>query len=216
MNPRFKKVINLPNAITMTRICLTPFIPAFLLFDIFGASKNAILLTRIVSAILFAVISFTDFLDGYIARKRNLVTNFGKLMDPLADKLLVFSALVSLCASHYIGDATFRKILACATIIVIFRELTVTSLRLLTAQQNIVVPANMLGKIKTVSQIAFILIAILEPVFIKSADFTVKNNPNSATIPVLSYISMGIMVIMTIWSGIVYLNHYKEYIFPKE
>ena len=204
--------MNLPNILTLTRVFLTPLVIVFLVFQLLGSSEKAILLSRILSAVMFAIISFTDFLDGYIARKHNLITNFGKLMDPLADKLLVFTALVSLCVSPYVGDKTFSKCLACATIIVISREIAVTSLRLVTAKQNIVVPANTLGKIKTVTQIIFILTAILEPVFFKNADFTLENAANTATVPYISYVAMGVMVIMTIWSGIVYFKHYWKFI----
>ena len=201
--------MNLPNILTLTRVFLTPLVIVFLVFPLLGSSAKGILLSRILSAVMFAIISFTDFLDGYIARKHNLITNFGKLMDPLADKLLVFTALVSLCVSPYVGDKTFQRFLACATIIVIMRELSVTSLRLVTAKNNIVVPANILGKIKTVTQIIFILTAILEPVFFKNADFTLEN---PAAFPYLSYITMGIMIIMTVLSGIVYIKHYWKYI----
>ena len=143
---------------------------------------------------MFGVISLTDMLDGKLARKYSLVTDFGKFLDPLADKLLVLGAMLSLIV--YMGeDRVFAVILTFSTFIVILRELAVTSLRLICKNgDGKVIAANMAGKIKTVSQIIFILAALLEPLV--------------REIPVLTYTSLAVMVFMTVYSGINYFIIY--------
>lgn len=180
---------NLPNILTVVRALLVPVFMIFVIFDIGGGD-----MTRIIGAVMFGVISLTDMLDGKLARKYSLVTDFGKFLDPLADKLLVLGAMLSLIV--YMGeDRVFAVILTFSTFIVILRELAVTSLRLICKNgDGKVIAANMAGKIKTVSQIIFILAALLEPLV--------------REIPVLTYTSLAVMVFMTVYSGINYFIIY--------
>lgn len=180
---------NLPNILTVVRALLVPVFMIFVIFDIGGGD-----MTRIIGAVMFGVISLTDMLDGKLARKYSLVTDFGKFLDPLADKLLVLGAMLSLIV--YMGEErVFAVILTFSTFIVILRELAVTSLRLICKNgDGKVIAANMAGKIKTVSQIIFILAALLEPLVWE--------------IPVLTYTSLAVMVFMTVYSGINYFIIY--------
>lgn len=136
--------MNLPNKLTLARIIIVPFFVAAMLIN-FPFHYAAAL-------ILFAVASITDMLDGKIARKNNLITDFGKFADPLADKILVLAALLCFIQNGLCG--------CLAVIIVLFREFTVTSIRLIAASKGKVLAANIFGKIKTVLQIVAI-IAIL-------------------------------------------------------
>ena len=154
--------MNLPNKLTVLRVCMIPFFVAALLWE-GGADRNF----RILADVLFAAASFTDFLDGKIARKYNLVTNFGKFMDPLADKLLVCSAMICLIE--------LERLPAWFVIIIIAREFIISGFRLIAAENGIVIAANYWGKFKTVSQMIMIILlllhfggvfAVLEQIFI--------------------------------------------------
>lgn len=138
--------MNLPNKLTILRVILIPFFVVFMLFDITGAADKWIAL------VIFCVASLTDMLDGKIARKYNLVTNFGKFMDPLADKLLVSSAMISMVS---MGD-----IPAWIVIIIISREFIITGFRLIAVENGVVIAASWWGKIKTVSQMIMIIVVI--------------------------------------------------------
>ena len=137
--------MNIPNQLTTLRVIL---IPVFMFFFTSDITAN-----NIIAAIVFIVASLTDFLDGHLARKWNLVTNFGKIMDPFADKLLVLTALIDLAISGTIPGWP--------VIIIIGRELLVTSLRALAADNGIILAARNLGKFKTVSQMFAIIFLIL-------------------------------------------------------
>lgn len=137
--------MNIPNQLTTLRVIL---IPVFMFFFTSDITANSI-----IAAIVFIVASLTDFLDGHLARKWNLVTNFGKIMDPFADKLLVLTALIYLAISGTIPGWP--------VIIIIGRELLVTSLRALAADNGIILAARNLGKFKTVSQMFAIIFLIL-------------------------------------------------------
>ena len=205
--------LNLPNKLTLARMIMVPFLMIFITFD-FGLGDWS----RLIAAAFFALASATDFVDGYIARRDNLVTNFGKFMDPLADKLMVFVALISLCyvtgrdtlRFEFLGEVTvdqaeivYGVCLLAVTVLVIFRELAVTSMRMVvTNTDGVVIAANWLGKVKTCVQIVFILTALIEPVF--EYDFLGGH--------VASYITMIAMAVMTLWSGIDYLKAYWPYI----
>ena len=136
--------LNLPNVLTVFRILLVPVLVAALLSE--GPWGD------LLAAIVFAVASFTDALDGWIARRRKSESNFGKLMDPLADKLLVTSALVSL--------VSLDRLSAWVAMVIIARELAVTGLRQLAMEQGHVVAASYWGKIKTVAQVAMVMCLI--------------------------------------------------------
>ena len=198
--------LNVPNKITVFRIVLVPFFMLFLMYHVFG--EDGELWCRIVAGALFIVASVTDFLDGYLARRRGLVTNFGKFMDPLADKFLIFGAIFAILASDFaINEGRFisREILfqtfLWSGIIVIFRELAVTSMRLVVnSTSGIVVSANLLGKIKTNTQIVCVCCIILEPVLLPFVG------------GILSFISCIVMAVFTIWSGFSYVKAYWPYI----
>lgn len=197
---------NTPNKLTIFRIVLIPFFMVFLLYNIFGGEKE--MLCRIVSAAIFIIASVTDFLDGYLARKNGQITNFGKFMDPLADKFLIFGAIVAILASDFaisdgsiISQEVLYQTFLWSGIIVIFRELAVTSMRLVVNNASgIVVSANILGKIKTNTQIVCVCCIILEPILLPFCG------------NLISFISCIVMTVFTLWSGLSYLKAYWPYI----
>ena len=140
--------MNLPNKLTILRIILVPFFVFFLLTDYFGEASKWIALA------VFIVASLTDMLDGKIARKYNLVTNFGKFMDPLADKLLVCTALICL--------TTMGKLNVLVVLIIIAREFIISGFRLVASDNGIVIAASYWGKFKTVSHMALIIVLIMD------------------------------------------------------
>ena len=187
--------MNLPNKLTVLRVILVPVFMLFLCVPL-GLSDT---LVRVIAAVLFALTSLTDMLDGKIARKYNMVTDFGKLMDPLADKFLVFGAMLGILV--YCAD--LRPIFVWAAAIVMLRELAVTSLRLLAASQSgAVIAAAWLGKVMTVTQVVCILCVILEPVILPFPLFTQYH--------LLSYVTIAAMIVMTIWSGVEYFTAYGK------
>ncbi|MFV0363211.1 MAG: CDP-diacylglycerol--glycerol-3-phosphate 3-phosphatidyltransferase [Suipraeoptans sp.] len=138
--------MNLPNKLTVIRMCMVPVFVVFMLNDFGGAANKWIALA------LFCVASFTDFLDGHIARSKNMVTNFGKFMDPLADKLLVCSAMICLIP--------MGRLSAWIVIVIIAREFIISGFRLVASDAGIVIAASYWGKFKTVSQMAMIILLI--------------------------------------------------------
>ena len=140
--------MNLPNKLTMARIIMIPIFLVLLLCPL-GLDKQV---ARYIATGIFCLASITDCLDGYIARKYNLVTNFGKFMDPLADKLLVSSAMISMVS---LGD-----IPAWIVIIIISREFIITGFRLIAVENGVVIAASWWGKIKTVSQMLMIIVVL--------------------------------------------------------
>lgn len=183
-----KKSLNLPNVLSLLRVAMVPAFMATLLF-----MQEIAIWGRIVPLLIFALASFTDFLDGHIARKRNLVTDFGKLIDPLADKFMVFGALISLLVT----DTKIAPVLVWVAAIIMFRELAVTSLRLVVAgKSGTVVAASFFGKLKTVSQIVGFLLIFIDPILGDLFPF-LQNR-------LVSYIAMGAMTFTTIFSGIDY------------
>lgn len=140
--------MNLPNKLTVGRMIMVPFLVLVMLT---GWGKDA---NRYISLAIFAVASITDWFDGYLARKNNLVTNFGKFMDPLADKLLVCSALICF--------VELEKLKAWIVIIIIAREFIISGFRLIAAENGVVIAANYWGKFKTVSQMIMIILLMLD------------------------------------------------------
>lgn len=146
--------MNLPNKLTILRVILVPFFVFFMLAPFFEGYGNYI------AVAIFIIASFTDFLDGYLARKHNLVTNFGKFMDPLADKLLVCSAMICLIETGQLASWI--------VIIIISREFIISGFRLVASDNGVVIAASYWGKFKTVSQMLMIIVLILDiqlPVF---------------------------------------------------
>ena len=137
--------MNLPNKLTVLRVIMVPFFVFFMLTDVGGAANKWIAL------VIFCVASLTDMLDGKIARARNLVTNFGKFMDPLADKLLVCSAMIP-----------SGKLAAWIVIVIIAREFIISGFRLVASDAGIVIAASYWGKFKTVSQMFMIIVLIAD------------------------------------------------------
>ena len=150
--------LNIANKLTLARIVLVPFFAFFIIYPVFTYEHTT--WSRIIAAAIFILAAITDFLDGKIARKKQIITHFGKFMDPLADKFMIFGALIAICASDFIiaDDLTvphwlLYNVFLWSTLAVVFRELAVTSMRLVVSRESgVVVAANMLGKIKTVSQ----------------------------------------------------------------
>ena len=174
--------MNLPNKLTLLRICLIPVFVILMLSQV----SNFFL----ISCIIFIIASITDFLDGKIARKYNLVTDFGKFMDPLADKLLVLSALI--CMIEYDLVAGWM------VIIIVARELTVSILRAIAADNGKVIAASGGGKIKTTSQMIAIILLLIGA------------NYANETIVFIGTIAMYIATIFTLYSGIDYLYKNRE------
>ena len=139
--------MNLPNKLTILRVIMIPFFVISLMMD--GGTNQTY---RYIAAAIFVIASFTDFLDGNIARKYGLVTNFGKFMDPLADKLLVCSAMICL--------VDMERIPSWIVIIIIGREFVISGFRLIASDNGVVIAANYWGKIKTVCQMIMIIVVI--------------------------------------------------------
>lgn len=180
--------MNLPNKITVSRVILIPIFMVFMLVDL-GFKEIIILGTKmqtehLIGGLIFTIASATDWLDGYIARKNNLVTNMGKFLDPLADKLLVSAAFIILVE---LGSAPSWIVIA-----IISREFAVTGLRLILAGGGEVVAANQLGKIKTVTQIIAIISLLLNNIYFES--FGVP----------FGTIMLYIALVFTVWSGVDY------------
>jgi CDP-diacylglycerol--glycerol-3-phosphate 3-phosphatidyltransferase len=166
--------MNIPNTLTLLRVALIPVFIAFLMTGHYY-----------ISAAVFIVASLTDALDGHIARKKNLITNFGKLMDPLADKLLVVSALVCLTV---LGKIAFWMV-----IVILAREFTITGLRSVAASSGAVLAAGWSGKVKTATQmVAIVLILLL------NWPFRLIGVP-------MDQIILWLAVVMTVYSGVEYM-----------
>jgi len=195
-----KSALNLPNTLSLIRVLLVPTFVAALLF-----MRNIPIWGMIAPAIVYALTAFTDMLDGKIARKYNLVTDFGKFIDPLADKFMVLASMISILLWMILrGEELQAMIFVWVVLVILLRELGVTSLRLVVAgKSGIVVAASMLGKIKTVSQMAGTVAIIIEPMLVL---------PIFTEYHALSYAFMAIMTFTTLFSGIDYLRAYLPHI----
>lgn len=181
--------MNLPNQLTTVRFILAiPFIYFLQTSDVHGFWY------RIIALAIFSVASLTDFFDGYIARKYNLITDFGKIMDPLADKILVISALVLFVDLKYMP--------AWMSIVVLAREFLISGIRILAAAKGEVIAAGNLGKYKTTSQMIVVIIALLIgkiSIYLFGSYYTICE------------ILMIIPVILTVWSGAEYTAKARHY-----
>ena len=195
------KIMNVPNILSLLRMVLVPVFLASVLY--MPRLTDSILLICLVPTVLFALTSLTDMLDGKIARKYHLITDFGKFIDPLADKFLVFGALTAVLASPTYTEIV--PVFIWVTAVVMLRELGVTSLRLVVASKGIVVAASLLGKMKTVTQMLSLICILMEPAIpVLSADH------------ILSYVCMALMTVTTIGSGIDYLKAFWPYLTGKK
>lgn len=192
--------MNLPNKLTLMRIFMVPLILIFLIpvdlnITFFNNWNNFILQNgKIIAFILFAIASLTDLFDGLIARRHNMVTNLGKFLDPIADKMLVISVLIALVQQGRIN--------AIVAIIVIIREFIITGVRLIASDKGVVIAANNLGKAKTVSQVVAILVILAEPMLVSLLGGLV----DSAWIYHLGNLTMLVAVVLTLVSGINYIK----------
>ena len=190
--------MNLPNKITLARVVLVPVFVIIMLLD-------CIKYNNIIACVIFCVACLSDFLDGYLARKNNLVTNFGKFMDPLADKLLVTAALISLVELRFIP--------AWAVVVIIAREFAVSGLRTIAASDGTVIAASWWGKIKTVIQMISILLLLVK---VSISEYTFLSNliggakVSSWIFNSLSIYMFYIAVVITIISGVDYFIKNKE------
>lgn len=184
--------LNLPTKLTVMRLILIPFCMVFIIYPIFPGD----VIWRIAASALFIITSFTDMLDGQIARKRNLVTDLGKFLDPLADKMLVIGVLLSVMLRYAEYDSAFCRVLGWGLFIIILREMSVTLLRMMASnKEGIVIAAAWLGKVKTTVQMIGIVVMLIEPLF-------------PATHMIGSYIMIAAMIVLTVWSG---LDYFKAY-----
>ncbi|HEY4566586.1 MAG TPA: CDP-diacylglycerol--glycerol-3-phosphate 3-phosphatidyltransferase [Savagea sp.] len=186
--------MNLPNKITLSRVLLIPIFIVMMVVDFgWGDVRFAgaqLSMEHFIGALIFIVASMTDWLDGYLARKNNLVTNMGKFLDPLADKLLVSAAFILLVE---LGLAP-----AWVVIVIISREFAVTGLRLILVGEGSVVAASSLGKIKTVTQLLAIIFLLLDDMF-----FALAGIP-------FGTIMLYIALFFTAWSGVDYFYKNRE------
>ena len=184
------KTVNLPNKLTLLRIILVPIFMLFLFLR-----KELPVYAEFLALFTFILAAITDGLDGYLARKNQIVTNFGKIVDPLADKLLISAALIAFVA--------LNEISAWAAIIIIGRELGVTGLRVIAASEGTVISASKWGKIKTTIQIIAIISVILDP---RVIDFPWH----------IDEILIWIAVAVTVYSGYIYLKQIDLGFFENE
>ena len=192
------KKLNLPNTLSLIRVLLVPlFVLSLLLM------RDIAIFGCVVPVVIYALTALTDMLDGKIARRYGLVTDFGKFIDPLADKFMVIASQIAILVWMLArGEQTLAFVFVWVVIIILFRELAVTSLRLVVAgKRGIVVAASMFGKIKTVSQMVGTVIMLLEPLI-----------PYFSENHILSYAVMAVMAFTTIASGIDYLKAYMPHI----
>ena len=197
--------MNLANKLTILRVILIPFFVIFAFVELPGEFLG-MTTSGIIMLAIFVIAALTDKLDGHIARKYNQITNFGKFLDPLADKLLVNTALILFVGTGHLP--------AWIAVIIIAREFIITGVRLLAAEDGIVIAANVWGKVKTVTQMVAIILMLID------------SNPFGACITsalvgfplylnILSTLMMTLATIATVFSLVIYLKDSKEVIFKK-
>ena len=211
------KKINLPNKLSLIRLCLVPVIllvgmltPKYSTF----APSIGFYISAIICAALFIAAAVTDMLDGKIARRDGLITDFGKFIDPIADKFMVIGALFVLLYKFQ----NLQLLLMISLIIIVFRELAITSIRLVASNSsNVVLAAAILGKVKTVTQIVAISTVFLEPVVQWITKLITEAIVGHSVywrydILPLTWISVILALVMTVWSGIDYIKSYWKYL----
>ncbi len=195
--------MNLPNKITLTRICMIPiFVATFFLDEVLPYNY-------LISAIVFALAACTDFVDGYIARKHKLVTNLGKFLDPIADKVLVSTAMLLLLTMRYFVYAfgafesgyTFYVLMAVCICVIMAREFIISAFRQIAATRGVVMAADKLGKYKTTFQDVSIAVLLV------TADLS---GTAQSVIGVVGLILFAVATILTVWSGVSYVVKNKQ------
>ena len=206
-----KSKMNLPNKLTVMRMCLVPVCIAAILIPEAWLDPD---LTALIALVIFAFASITDAIDGKLARKHNLITDFGKFMDPLADKFLVLGSFLAILYRY----EHLKTWLFWAVLVVIFREFAVTSIRLVVSSSSgVVIAANWLGKVKTVTQMTSITVLLLEPVIYHTIEKSGVNLPDFLdTYPPATIALCALMTFFTLWSGINYLAAYWGYLDPEK
>ncbi len=204
--------MNLPNKLSLMRIILVPVTVLFMLpINLFGwqpegwnnfVTNNGM----IVAAIVFIAASLTDMLDGKIARKYNLITDLGKFLDALADKILVISVMIAF--------VELRRFSAWLLIIVILREFAISGIRMIAASKNDVIAARMIGKVKTATQMVAISYLMFEPLLLKifGFGFTGYANLQTNVITIIGDVLLGISMVMVVVSGVDYIIKGKKYL----
>ena len=187
--------MNLPNKLTVSRFALT----VLFLWALFSPLR----FNDTLALIFFCVASFTDYLDGSISRRRGLVTNFGILMDPLADKVLVCSAFIAFVESTHLNPGAPVKVAAWMVIIIVARELTITGMRLLAASKKIVIAADNFGKIKTVFQIVTIIALLITDATNEWGPWL--QNIFQPWVAGFAQLALWVTVVLTAVSGLIYL-----------
>ena len=208
--------MNLPNKLTVLRLIMVPIFMVVMLLPVFIDFHNETVNTvlNIVGVLLFIIASLTDMLDGKIARKHNLVTDFGKFMDPLADKFMVIGAMLCIFyANSVAGNKAVATLYFITLVVVIFRELAVTSIRLVAnSSSGVVIAANWMGKVKTVTQIIAVCSAIIEPMLWSL--FGVGGFVE--TFPPIAFTTTVVTIYLTIHSGLNYIVGAWKYLDPEK
>ncbi len=200
--------MNLPNKITLARMVLVVVLIGLLFFPFIalgiviptinvGIPENGINLIYLIAGIIFLIASLSDFVDGYLARKLNQVTNFGKFMDPIADKLLVDSALIFLMTAPSWAPEQAITVPTIVVIVLIARDLIVDAMRLVAAQRGQVIAANIFGKIKTVAEMVAIVF-----VFLNDWPFSYLNLPEGWSV---THILCYLAAVASLLSGVIYI-----------
>ena len=192
--------MNLPNKLTVSRFALT----VLFLWALFSPLR----FNDTLALIFFCVASFTDYLDGSISRRRGLVTNFGILMDPLADKVLVCSAFIAFVESTHLNPGAPVKVAAWMVIIIVARELAITGMRLLAASKKIVLAADNLGKLKTIFQIVTIIALLITDAANEWSPWL--QNIFQPWVARFAEIALVVTVALTAVSGLIYLWRNRE------
>lgn len=222
-----KITMNLPNKLTILRILLVPVI--VVVYGI-GSQYEGVFakpvipfipnlsLLNLIVMIIFGVAAFTDYLDGAIARKRGIVTNFGKFADPLADKLLVYSVFAMMLHQNYLNkvagpDTTPEIFTWWMFVIVLAREFIVTGVRYMAASNKKVIAASKLGKAKTIAQYIAVIVVLLFGAVTKSGGVTYELN---SWLILICKLALYVMLVLTVISGIDYVVKNKEVFYDKE
>ncbi len=208
--------MNLPNRITLCRILLIPLFIFFYLASFIPYGK-------LIAVLIFCVASFTDYLDGHIARKRNLVTDLGKFLDPIADKVLVMCGLLLLISVPIVPNGgqllepaiypTYVGVIA--AIIVLAREFIISAFRMVAVTKNVIIAADMIGKVKTCVQLAT-LIYYFVYAFLVEEFYSVIAGTANGVLCIIGYVMLALTVILTIYSGINYIVSNKQVLMEKK